>query len=53
MSHRVGSVKAMRNWHRDIPKRLCCVLCAQYKEVRLGYFIKLGLRVSKAGTWWL
>lgn len=48
VSHRGRRVKAMRNWHRDIPERLCCVLCAQYTEVRLGYFTKL---VLWKGVW--
>lgn len=35
-SHRVGGVRAMRNWHKDIPKRLCAVSSVLSTEVRLG-----------------
>lgn len=42
-------MKAMRNWHRDIPKRPCCVLCAQYTEGRLGYFTQLVLGKGAEG----
>lgn len=34
-SHRVGGVRAMRNWHKDIPKRLYAVSSVLSTEVRL------------------
>lgn len=35
-SHRVGGVRAMRHWHKDIPKRLCAVSSVLSTEVRQG-----------------